>query len=323
MTKYGYLLPTRGIVLTSDDASTLTSKVESDVVGLARRAESMDFDSVWVGDSVLAKPRLEPLSTLAAVAMATDAVDLGTAVYLPTLRNPVHVAHLTSTVDQLSGGRLGLGIGVGIGPDVEAEYRNLDHDFGTRGARMDELLDVVTRLWEGGPVDYDGEFFQLDAASIGFSPARNPPIYIPTAAFDPSDGFPTSIRERLVAYGDGWLPIGLSPDTYATSLDRIHSILAEAGRDPDSFDPAFYLDAVIDDDETAAIEEAREFYDRYYPAWDRLSDEEVRDRGAFGSAAELAETLEAYTAAGVENLVVRFTARDQRTQLRRFTDVVR
>lgn len=323
MPKYGYLLPTRGIVLSSDDESTLASKVQSDVVGLARRAESMDFDGVWVGDSVLAKPRLEPLSTLAAVATATDAVELGTAVYLPTLRDPIHVAHQAATVDLLSGGRLGLGIGVGIGPDVEREYENLGFDFGTRGARMDELLDVVTRLWDDDAVDYDGEFFQLESASIGFAPARDPPIYIPTAAFDPSGGFPASIRDRLVAHGDGWLPIGLSPDTYATSLDRIHSILKAAGRDPDAFEPAFYLDAVIDEKESTAIEEAREFYDRYYPAWDRLSDEEVRRRGAFGPAAELAETLEAYSEAGVENVVVRFTARNQRSQLRRFADVVR
>ncbi|MFW6384641.1 MAG: LLM class flavin-dependent oxidoreductase, partial [Halodesulfurarchaeum sp.] len=68
MPSYGYLLPTRGVVLSSDDSSTLAAKVESDVVGLARRAEALGFSGVWVGDSVLAKPRLDPLSTLAAVA---------------------------------------------------------------------------------------------------------------------------------------------------------------------------------------------------------------------------------------------------------------
>lgn len=323
MPSYGYLLPTRGSVLSSDDDATLASKVESDVIGLARRAEAMDFGSVWVGDSVLAKPRLEPLSTLAAVAGATDAVGLGTAVYLPTLRNPVHVAHATATVDQISGGRLALGIGVGIGSDVEAEYENLDLDFGARGARMDEVLDVVTALWEGDPVDYDGEYFELEDASVGFGPAGDPPIYVPTAAFDPSEGFPAPIRDRLVAHGDGWMPIGISPETYEESLGAIRSILSEAGRDPDAFDTAYYLDAVIDEDEGAAIEEAREFYDRYYPAWDRLSEEEIRARGAFGPAETLAETLDAYDDAGVETLIVRFTARDQRAQLRRFADAVR
>lgn len=76
----------------------------------------MGYRSVWVGDSVLAKPRLEPLSTLAAVATATSAVELGTAVYLPVLRHPIHVAHATATVDQLSGGRLSLGLVLASGP---------------------------------------------------------------------------------------------------------------------------------------------------------------------------------------------------------------
>lgn len=322
MPKYGYLLPTRGIVLTSDDAPTLAAKVESNILGLAQRAETIGFQSVWVGDSVLAKPRLEPLATLAGVASVTDAVDLGTAVYLPPLRDPIHVAHHTATVDQLSGGRLALGIGVGIGADVEAEYANLDLEFSTRGKRMDELLEVLTGLWTGEAVDYTGEFFQLSNASIGFEPARKPPVYIPTAAFDPTDGFPAGIRDRLVTYGDGWMPIALSPDDYAASLERVYELLEDAGRETASFDPAYYIDAVIDEDESAAIDEARDFYDRYYPAWDRLSDDEVRARGQFGPAADLVDTLDAYDEAGVETMIVRFTATDQRTQLRRFADLM-
>ena len=321
MPSYGYLLPTRGSVLSSDTKSTLAAKTESDVLGLARRAERSGFESVWVGDSALAKPRLEPLSTLAAVATATDAVDLGTAVYLPTLRDPVHVAHQTATVDQISGGRLSMGIGVGIGPDVEAEYATLGLDYEARGARMDELLDVVTDLWSGEAVDYDGDFFELEDASIGFEPAVKPPIYVPTAAFDPSDGFPAPIRDRLVAHGDGWLPIAVSPETYAESLVEIRRLLSEADRDPATFDAAYYLDVVIDEDEDAALQEAREFYDRYYPEWDRLSDDEIRARGSFGPAETLVDTLEAYDDAGVEKMIVRFTARDQRAQIGRFSDI--
>lgn len=322
MTEYGYLLPTRGVVLESDDPETFAVSVQSDVIDLARRAEALGLDSVWVGDSVLAKPRLEPLTTLAAVARETESVDLGTAVYLPTLRSPVHVAHATATVDQLSGGRLALGVGVGIGTDVEAEYAALDLDFGTRGARMDELLEIVTALWEGGEVDFEGEFFELSEASIGFGSVRDPPIYVPTAAFDPSSGFPVSIRDRLVTYGGGWLPIGISPESYAAGLERIYSLLEEADRDPSAFDPAYYLDAVIADDREMAIETARDFYDRYYPAWDRLSDEQITARGAFGPAEHVAETLSAYEDAGVETMIVRFTGGDQRSQLRELSAIV-
>lgn len=321
MPTYGYLLPTRGAVLSSETDSSLTARTQADVVETAKRAETLGFRSVWVGDSVLAKPRLEPLTTLAAVAANTDAADLGTAVYLPTLRDPVHVAHLTATVDQLSGGRLSLGVGVGIGPDVEAEYANLDVPYKERGPRMDELLDVVTELWSGDAIDYDGRFYQLEDASIGFGPSRKPPIYVPSAAFDPSDGFPEPIRRRLVEHADGWLPITVSPEAYAEALDSVHGFLERAGRNPSAFEPAIYLDAVVDEDERAAIDEAREFYDRYYPAWDTLSDETIRGKGAFGPPAEVAEMLDAYAEAGAERMVIRFTTTDQRKQIRRFADV--
>jgi alkanesulfonate monooxygenase SsuD/methylene tetrahydromethanopterin reductase-like flavin-dependent oxidoreductase (luciferase family) len=321
MVDYGYLLSTRGSVLSSDDDQTLAAKTQADVIGLAQRAEASGFRSVWVGDSVLAKPRHEPLSTLAAVGTATESVQLGTAVYLPPLRDPVHVAHLSATVDQLSGGRLALGIGVGSGSDVEAEYANLDLDFGTRGRRMDELLDVVTELWSGESVDYDGDHVTLDDASIGFGPVRDPPIYVPTAAFDPTEGYPTPIRRRLAEYGGGWLPIGLSPEDYATAREGVESILEDADRDPDSVDKALYLDVVVDEDERRALDTAKDFYARYYPARPERPDDYMRKTGAFGPAADVAERLEEFKAAGVEHFAVRFTAPDQRRQLSRFADL--
>lgn len=321
MPSFGYLLPTRGSVLTSVDSQTLASKTAADVVGLARRAESLGFDSVWVGDSVLAKPRHDPLSALSAVAAATDAVGLGTAVHLPVLRHPVHVAHRTATVDQLSGGRFRWGVGVGIGPDVAAEFGNLGIDFQHRGAMLDEVLDVVTALWQGEAVDYDGDFYELEDASIGFQPVSEPPIYVASAAFDPSDGFPRRISDRLVEHGGGWLPTGFEPSTYADGLATVHGFLEDAGRSPDAVDPATYLDVVIGD-EAAAIDTAREFYERYYPARNQLSDDEVRDFGVFGPAEAVASALEAYEDAGVGTFVVRFTTSEQRSQLRRFADLV-
>lgn len=324
MSTFGYLLPTRGSVLGSEDGQTLAAKTAADVIGLARRAETLGFGSVWVGDSVLAKPRHDPLSTLAAVATATDAVGLGTAVHLPVLRHPVHVAHRTATVDQLSGGRLQWGVGVGRGSDVESEYGNLGVPFGERGRRLDELLDAVTALWSGEPVDYDGEFYRLSDASVGFPPASEPPIYLATSAFDPEDGVPGPIEDRLVSHGSGWLPITLSPAAYADGLAAIRSALDDAGRSSDPFDAAMYLDIVIDEDEERAIGTAREFYEGYYAAWDHpLSDEAVRDIGVYGPAETVAAAIDEYEDAGVETFVVRFTAPDQRTQLRRFADLVR
>jgi alkanesulfonate monooxygenase SsuD/methylene tetrahydromethanopterin reductase-like flavin-dependent oxidoreductase (luciferase family) len=318
MVSYGYLAPTRGVVLGSGGQTSLAARTQADIVQVAKRAEALGFETIWVGDSVLAKPRLEPLTVLSAVATATDAAGIGSAIYLPTLRDAVNVAHQTATLDQLSGGRLELGVGVGVGPDVEAEYANLDLPYRRRGALLDESLDVITGLWTGEPIDYDGEFYQLDDASIDFQPCREPPIHIASLGFDPTEGFPRPIRERMIAHGDGWLPGGYTPETYAAGLEGLRSFLAEAGRDPDRVDAGCYVDVVLADSEEAAIEEARDFLLAYYPTWDELSDEEIRARGAYGPPERVAETLDAYREAGVERFVVRFTAANQREQLGRF-----
>jgi alkanesulfonate monooxygenase SsuD/methylene tetrahydromethanopterin reductase-like flavin-dependent oxidoreductase (luciferase family) len=90
--KIGLLLPTREAVLSGQpDAGPLLE--------LAERAEAAGFDSVWAGDSLLARPRLEPLTLLAAAAARTRRVELGTAVLLAPLRNPVLLAHSAATVD--------------------------------------------------------------------------------------------------------------------------------------------------------------------------------------------------------------------------------
>lgn len=323
MPQYGCLLPTRGVVFSSDDRTELAARVEADVVGLAQRAESLGYDAVWVGDSVLAKPRLEPLSTLAAVAGGTDAVELGTAVYLPALRHPVNVAHQTATVDQLSGGRLSLAVGVGVRPPERREMEQLGVEFERRGAVLNETLDVVTALWSGEPVTYDGEFHSLDEASIGFSPSTDPDIYVASAAFNPEKGFPRPIRHRLRTHGDGWLPIAMEPDVYEAGLRNIRSFM------PDGYvTPGYYIDVVVADSEAAGLEEAREFLRGYYTEEqlsytddEAFSDEMIRKRGVFGPPETVAARLGEFVDAGAERFVVRFTAQNQREQLRRFRSI--
>ena len=114
--KLGYLLPTRERIMEGEHevAPMLT---------LAEQAEGMGFDSVWVGDSLLARPRHEPLTLLAGLAGRVGRVELGTAVLLPALRNPVLLAHQAATVDQISEGRLILGVGIaGDVPNIRAEF---------------------------------------------------------------------------------------------------------------------------------------------------------------------------------------------------------
>jgi alkanesulfonate monooxygenase SsuD/methylene tetrahydromethanopterin reductase-like flavin-dependent oxidoreductase (luciferase family) len=139
--KLGYLLPTREQIMDGrPEAAPLLS--------LAERAEKLGYDSIWVGDSLLARPRHEPLTLLAGVAGRTHRVQLGTAVLLPALRNPVILAHVVATLDQVSAGRLILGVGIGLNvPSVHAEFQAAGVPFERRVGRMLEGLRLCRALW--------------------------------------------------------------------------------------------------------------------------------------------------------------------------------
>ena len=95
--KVGYLIPTREAVMEGRPEVT-------PLLGLACQAETLNYDSVWVGDSLLARPRHDPLTLLSAIAAQTQRVRLGTAVLLPAYRNPVLLAQQVATLDQISQG---------------------------------------------------------------------------------------------------------------------------------------------------------------------------------------------------------------------------
>src|ERR1700749_1064983 len=103
--RIGYLLQTRERVRQGRPEA-------APLLALAERAGGLGYDSIWVGDSLLARPRHDPLTLLAAVAARTQKAELGTAVLLPALRNPVVLAQQIATLDQISEGRYILGVGI-------------------------------------------------------------------------------------------------------------------------------------------------------------------------------------------------------------------
>jgi len=320
MVDHGYVLPTRGIVLDSDGAQDQLARTQS-CSTLARAAESMGFESVWAGDSVLAKPRLDPLSTLAAVAAETDAIELGTAIHLPHLRRPVAVAQQAATVDLLSGGRLSLGVGVGSGASVATEHEQLGVPFDRRGRVLDETLDVIRGLWDGAIDTYDGDFVTLEDADIGLRPTGE----LPSTSHRRRSTRATDIRNRSVGGSRTTATAGCRFRSHrrctpaeSTALE----IVDDAGRNPSAFGAAYYQDIVIDETREAALDQARDFIAAYYPEWGQMSDEQLERRGAFGPPSVVAEHLERYADAGVETFVTRFATTDQHAQLRRFRELL-
>ena len=135
--KIGILLPTRGLLLRGQQPQNIDR-----LFGLAGTVEQAGLDSVWVGDSLMAKPRMEPLSILSALAARTTRVRLGTAVLLPALRHPVLLAQSLATVDLISGGRLVIGAGVGgaFNSDQKREWVAAGVSAEGRGHRCEEII---------------------------------------------------------------------------------------------------------------------------------------------------------------------------------------
>src|SRR5579875_298241 len=188
--RIGYLLPTRERIMEGHpETATL--------LRLAERAEGLGYDSVWVGDSVLARPRHDPLTLLAAVAARTGKVALGTAVLLPALRNPVLLAHQAATIDQISAGRLILGVGIASDlPNIRAEFAACGVPFERRVGRMLEGLRLMRALWTGKPVDWQGRW-TVTGGDLAPIPARpgGPPIW--------AAGSTPAALERIGRHFDG------------------------------------------------------------------------------------------------------------------------
>src|SRR5258706_9185119 len=103
--EFGVLIPTRAAIMSGRPET-------GPLLAMAERAEAAGFDSVWIGDSITAKPRHEPLTLMAAIAARTRRVRIGTGVLLPPLRRPGVLAHLIATVDRPAEGRVILGVGI-------------------------------------------------------------------------------------------------------------------------------------------------------------------------------------------------------------------
>lgn len=268
------------------------------LIALAQRAEAIGYDSLWVGDSIVARPRHEPLAMLAALAAVTDTATLGTAVLLPTLRHPVVMAHQVATVDRLAEGRIVLGVGIATDtPTTHHEFASVGVPFERRVGRFNEHLDICRRLWAGETVTVNNDFYDIDEVAIHPTPHRvgGPPIWVA--------GANAVTQQRVGRRYDGWMPIGPS-DGFGPGLAEVHHAASAHGRDPQSISTSAYVTIALDDDVERADQTMNEFMAAYYPA----PPEVMRSMQAnyAGPAAGLAEWIREFTDAGAQHLICRF-----------------
>ena len=294
---FGVLLPTREAVMSGwTDPSPLLE--------LAERAEVLGFHSVWVGDSLTARPRIDALTTLAAVGARTRRVRLGTAVFLAALRQPIMLAYQLASLDWITAGRVDLGVGYGRPkePAAEHEFQILGLDPSKRMKMSEELVQIMRRLWRENDVAYDGQFTRFEHVTIEPKPAQPNGVPIWLASNDVEPGL-----RRVGRMADGWLNNITSPETYRLCLERIRSFAAEASRDPNAIHPGCYFTLAAGGNE--AIAEGQKFLAQYY----NRSYEAVAKAMlcATGSWDEVIDRIEAFHQAGTRTVVLRFAARDQ------------
>ena len=258
-----------------------------ELVAMARAAESIGLDSIWLGDHLLyrypdAPPRgpWEAWTSLAGLAAATTRIQLGPLVASTSFHEPTMLAKMAGTVDEISGGRLILGLGAGWN---ETEYRAFGFPFDHRVSRFEEAFTIVRGLLRDGAIDFSGTYYQArDCELVPRPRPGGPPLLV------------GSIGERMLAitlpHVDAWnawydwfgnTPAGLRP-----ILDRVDAAAVAVGREP------------------SAIERTAAVHVQLTGALGRAVNDQTA--GGFapisGSPAEIAESLRGFARVGVRHV---------------------
>lgn len=232
--KAGILLPHLGEPATREN-----------ILYIAKEAEKEGLDSIWVIERLLfpiqpqtpyiATPDgslpvqyqniLDPLATLTYLAGNTERISLGTSIIDMLFHHPVVLARQIATLDVLSGGRVIAGFGIGWSKD---EYDVSGIPFKHRGARADEFLQVLKRIWTDDVAEFKGQFYNIPPSKIGPKPLQkpHPPILL--------GGFTPNTFSRILNYADGWLPIaGFGPlEQIEQTINSLRENARKKGKNP-------------------------------------------------------------------------------------------
>jgi probable F420-dependent oxidoreductase len=216
--------------------------------GVARRAEALGFESVWVPEHLVFPthirsrypytadgvppvtpdaPLLDPLLLLMHVADATSTIRLGTNIYILPLRHPLVTARSVTTLDVLSNGRLTLGVGIGW---LAEEFEAVGIEFETRAARTRECVRALRVLWTAAEPEFHGRWARFGPLRFEPKPVQKPH---PPVVFG---GESEAALRRAAALGDGWYGVGHTPESAAKQVQRLRALLVAAGRADDPFE---------------------------------------------------------------------------------------
>jgi probable F420-dependent oxidoreductase len=218
-------------------------KSAEEMVGLAQYIESLGFESAWTFEHAMVpvdysskypysedgkmggKPTnnfIDPLIALTAIAANTTTLRLGTGVNIVSQANPLMLAKQAASLDLMSNGRFMLGAGIGW---LEEEFQAMGVPFERRGARFDDYIQAMRKVWSGDVVEHQSDFINWSGFQSYPVPVQKPgvPIII--------GGAKGKIYERIAKHGDGWFAPTNDAATLAPMLEPLKAACAEHGRD--------------------------------------------------------------------------------------------
>lgn len=213
-------------------------------VELARSAEALGFEGITVADHLIWPTRIDspypytpdgkvwwpddlpwpdPWVTLAAMGTATQRLKLATNIFLLALRDPFSAAKAIATASVLSQERIVCGVSAGW---IKEEYQLAGVDFHRRGQRLDEMIEVLRKLWGGKDVSHQGEFFQFEHALLSPVPKRPIPVWC-------GGGAPAALRRA--AHNDGWLGLPMTSAQLYETATQLREYRRQAGKEDEPF----------------------------------------------------------------------------------------
>jgi len=262
------------------------------ICAYAERAEDLGIDSIWLSDRVTSRqPQLDIACVMALFAARTKRIKMGPSVLTLPARDPVHVARTYATLDYLTGGCGRVIMAVGLGTDPR-DCLACGVPEGERGARLEEGVEVLRKLWSEPRVSHHGKFYNFDDVTIEPRPARGPlDIWI--------GGRTKPALRRVAKYGDGWFPSFISPDEFKTGIAQLQAYGSELGRTIDPREAGVVLLTHATSDRARAESIAQLVYANFqFPA------EAMAARCAIGSPGECVEKIQAFVDAGCSKFVL-------------------
>ncbi len=279
----------------------------------ARQVEDLGFDSIFVTDHLLAAKQfysvnfLEPISALSVAAGVTSRVKLGTSVMVLPIREPVLLAKQLATLHFLSEGRAILGAGIGWYPP---EYAATGVKKSERGARTDEILDIIIPALEGKSVTYEGRFYQIQDVEIEPRLPERPEIWIGGGSQLADPGSPDlprfvdAVKQRILRT-EGWIPRPTCPpEDIARDWEELQAYLRENGRDPSTLTVAHetFMHLVLTQDRNKALAEQHEAFLRVMS--EARGREYLERVYLFGTPDDIVESLQKRIDAGVQRFML-------------------